>query len=159
MRRIEFTSPFMRAVAPVVGGILGFAVLFGVTWILASMATDNRERNPETVAKTFEIGRVDDVAKLVSEGGPILYPDLRDSTGKRSIVIDHSGDDPAKGWQVYYAYPADRGETCLVEHIANSRDFKDCEGRTLRVEQLQLPLDVRPIVENRRTLLIDLRAG
>ncbi len=159
MRRIEFTSPISRAVAPVVGGILGFAVLFGVTWIFASMATDNRERNPETVAKTFEIGRVDDIAKLVNKGGPILYPDLRDSTGKRSIVIDHSGDDPAKGWQVYYAYPADRGESCLVEHIADSRNFKDCEGRILGVEQLQLPLDVRPIVENLRTLLIDLRAG
>ena len=159
MRRIEFTSPISRAVVPVVGGILGFAILFGVTWIFASIATDNRQRNPETVAKTFEIGRVDDVAKLVSEGGPILYPDLRDSTGKRSIVIDHDGNDPAKGWQVYYAYPADRGETCLVEHIANSRDFKDCEGRTLSVKQLQVPLDVRPIVENMHTLLIDLRAG
>ncbi len=159
MRRIKFTSTVMRAVVPVAGGILGFAVLFGVTWIFASMATDNRERNPETIAKTFEIGRVDDIAKLITEGGPILYPDLRDSTGKRSIVIDHAGNDPAKSWQVYYAYPADRGETCLVEHIANSRDFKDCEGRTLRVEQLQLPLDVRPIVENMRTLLIDLRAG
>ena len=45
----------MRAVAPVVGGILGFAILFGVTWIFASLATDNREQNPETVAKTFEI--------------------------------------------------------------------------------------------------------
>ncbi|MFM7258418.1 MAG: hypothetical protein ACKO1E_07485, partial [Acidimicrobiaceae bacterium] len=74
-------------------------------------------------------------------------------------VIDHTGDNPAKGWQVYYAYPADRGEDCLVEHIVNSRNFKDCEGRTLGVEQLQLPLDVRPIVENLRTLLIDLRAG
>jgi hypothetical protein len=84
---------------------------------------------------------------------------LRDSTGKRSIVIDHTGDNPAKGWQVYYAYPADRDENCLVEHIVDSRNFKDCEGRTLSVEQLQLPLDVRPIVENMRTLLIDLRAG
>ena len=158
MRRIEFTSPIGRAVAPVVGGILGFAVLFGVTWIFASMATDNRQRNPETVSKTFEIGRVEDIAKLVREGGPILYPDLRDSTGKRSIVIDHVGEDPAKGWQVYYAYPADRDESCLVEHIANSRNFIDCEGRTLDVKLLQPPLDVRPIVENLRTLLIDLRA-
>ena len=158
MRRIEVTSPISRAVAPVVGGILGFAVLFGVTWIFAGMATDNRQRNPETIPQTFEIGRVDDIAKLVSEGGPILYPDLRDSTGKRSIVIDHLGDDPAKGWQVYYAYPADRDETCLVEHIQDSRNFTDCEGRTLGVEELRLPLDVRPIVENLKTLLIDLRA-
>ena len=46
-----------------------------------------------------------------------------------------------------------------VEHLKKSRDFKDCEGRTIAVEQLKLPLDVRPIVENLKTLLIDLRAG
>ncbi|MFM8002590.1 MAG: hypothetical protein ACKPAJ_09300, partial [Actinomycetota bacterium] len=141
-----------RAVGPVLGGLLGFAVLFGVTWIFASMATDNRQRNPQTVPQTFEIGRVDDVAKIIAEGGPILYPDLRDATGKRSIVIDHTGDDAAKGWQVYYAYPADRDETFLVEHVQNSREFADCENRVLQGEDLKLPLDVRPIVENLKTL-------
>ncbi|MFM8001298.1 MAG: hypothetical protein ACKPAJ_02625, partial [Actinomycetota bacterium] len=85
-------------------------------------------------------------------------PDLRDATGKRSIVIDHTGDDAAKGWQVYFAYPADRDETCLVEHVQNSREFTDCENRVLQVEDLKLPMDVRPIVENLKTLLIDLRA-
>ncbi|GBL20264.1 hypothetical protein EMGBS4_03240 [Acidimicrobiaceae bacterium] len=144
---------------PIVGGIAGFALLFGVTWILASTSTNNRRSRPESIPQTFEIGKVTDIAKTVDEGGPILYPDLRDATGKRSIVIDHTGDNPAKGWQVYYAYPADRPETCLVEHIKQSRNFKDCEGRTLAVEELKLPLDVRPIVENLRTLLIDLRAG
>jgi hypothetical protein len=86
-----------------------------------------------------------------------LYPDLRDATGTRSIVITHSGDDPAKGWQVYYAYPADRDASCLVTQVTDSRELLDCDGRTLTVEQLAAPLDVRPIVENRTTLLIDLR--
>ncbi len=159
MRRVDFTSPISRAIMPIVGGIAGFALLFGVTWILASYSTKNRENRPQTIPQTFEIGQVTDIAKSVDEGGPILYPDLRDPTGKRSIVIDHTGDNPAKGWQVYYAFPADRSESCLVEHIKQSRNFKDCEGRTLAVEQLKLPPDVRPIVENLRTLLIDLRAG
>lgn len=159
MGRINFTSPWLRAVAPIVGGLAGFAILFGITWIFAGMATDNRQRNPETVPQTFEIGQVKDVAKIIGEGGPILYPDLRDSTGRRSIVIDHTGSDPAKGWQVYYAYPRDRGESCLVEHIKDTRTFKDCDARILGVGDLQLPLDVRPIVENKKTLLIDLRTG
>jgi len=159
MRRIEFTSPIARAVMPIVAGIFGFALLFGVTWILASTSTNNRQSRPETLPQTFEIGEVKDVAKSIDQDGPILYPDLRDATGKRSIVIDHTGDNPAKGWQVYYAYPADRTETCLVEHLKKSRMFKDCEGRTITVDQLKLPLDVRPIVENMKTLLIDLRAG
>ena len=130
-----------------------------MTWILASTSTKNRQSRPQTIPQTFEIGEVKDVAKSITQDGPILYPDLRDATGKRSIVIDHTGTNPAKGWQVYYAYPADRSETCLVEHLKKSRNFKDCEGRTLAVEQLKLPLDVRPIVENLRKLLIDLRAG
>ncbi len=159
MRRVEFTSPFARAVLPIIGGIAGFALLFGITWILASTSTKNRENQTDTVPQTFEIGQVKDVAKSIDDGGPILYPDLRDATGKRSIVIDHTGSDPAKGWQVYYAYPADRNEACLVEHIKQSRNFTDCEGRTLTVDQLQLPTDVRPVVENSKTLLIDLRAG
>ena len=159
MRRVEFTSPISRAIMPIVGGIAGFALLFGVTWILASTSTKNRQSRPQTIPQTFEIGEVKDVAKSITQDGPILYPDLRDATGKRSIVIDHTGTNPAKGWQVYYAYPADRTETCLVEHLKKSREFKDCEGRTLTVDQLKLPIDVRPIVENLKTLLIDLRAG
>ena len=86
-------------------------------------------------------------------------PIFRDSTGKRSIVIEHNGTDPAKGWQVYYAYPADRDESCLVTQIARTHTFTDCEGRTLRVDELMPPLDVRPIVENKTTLLIDLRGN
>lgn len=158
MRRIEFTSPLARAVLPVVGGISGFALLFGVTWMLANYSTSRRENRPETIPQTFAIGPVKEIAKTVDQGGPILYPDLRDANGKRSIVIDHTGSDPAKGWQVYYAFPADRNESCLVEHIRKTRNFTDCDGRILAVEQLQRPNDVRPIVENAITLLIDLRA-
>ena len=63
-----------------------------------------------------------DIAEAVKKDGPILYPDLRDATGKRSIVIEHNGTDPAKGWQVYYAYPADRDESCLGTQIARTPD-------------------------------------
>ncbi|MEY3559439.1 MAG: hypothetical protein RL374_2145, partial [Actinomycetota bacterium] len=77
--------------------------------------------------------------------------------GKRSIVIEHNGTDVSKGWQVYYAYPADRTDDCLVTQIQKTHSFTDCEGRTLTVEQLMPPTDVRPIVENKTTLLIDLR--
>jgi hypothetical protein len=58
---------------------------------------------------------------------------------------------------VYYGYPADRDSTCLVTHEQGSRKFTDCDGRTLSVDDLQLPEAVRPIVENRKTLYVDLR--
>lgn len=157
MARPTLRSPVTRAVAPIVGGILFFAALFGVTWLMAEFATNRAEVQVRTGDRTFVVGNVEDIAEAVATDGPILYPDLRDSTGKRSIVIEHNGSDPAKGWQVYYAYPADRDESCLVTQIAQTHTFTDCDGRTLSVEQLMPPMDVRPIVENKTTLLIDLR--
>jgi hypothetical protein len=157
MFRLELRSPIARAVAPILGGIVFFAALFGVTWLMAGVATNRAEREVQLGDRTFVVGNVDDIAEAVKSDGPILYPDLRDAEGKRSIVIEHNGSDPAKGWQVYYAYPADRDESCLVTQIARTHTFTDCEGRTLEVDQLMPPSDVRPIVENKTTLLIDLR--
>ena len=150
-------SPFTRAVFPIVGGIVFFAALFGVTWLMATYVTNKTEVITATGDRTFVVGQVADIAKSISESGPVLYPDLRDPMGKRSIVIEHNGTDVSKGWQVYYAYPADRTDECLVTQIQKTHSFTDCEGRTLTVDQLMPPTDVRPIVENKTTLLIDLR--
>jgi hypothetical protein len=143
---------------PVLGGLAFFAALFAVTWFFADTATDRARNNTSPRSGTFVVGNVADIAESIAKSGPILYPDLRDATGTRSIIIEHFGDDPAVGWQVYYAYPSDRDATCLVTQIADSHQFLDCDGRTLEVEQLAAPVDVRPIVENRTTLLIDLRS-
>ena len=151
------SSPFARAVLPIAGGIVFFAALFGVTWLMATYVTNNTEVTTATGDRTFVVGEVADIAKSIAESGPVLYPDLRDPLGKRSIVIEHNGTDVAKGWQVYYAYPADKSPTCLVTQIQKTHTFTDCDGRTLTVDQLTAPTDVRPIVENRTTLLIDLR--
>ena len=98
------------------------------------------------------------MADIVKKEGPILYPDLRDTLYQRTIVVDHQGQEPSVGWQVYYAYPADRSPECLVTHLKGTRNFVDCEDRTLPVEALHRPVDARPVVENRSSLLIDLRA-
>lgn len=153
---IRLRSPLARAVMPIVGGILFFAVLFGLTWLMATFATNRTERQVVPGNRTFVVGQVTDIAKSIAKNGPILYPDLRDVNGKRSIVIEHNGTDPLKGWQVYYAYPADKSSECLVAQIKQLHTFTDCDGRTLQVDQLQKPSDVTPIVEGQRTLLIDL---
>jgi hypothetical protein len=44
-----------------------------------------------------------------------------------------------------------------MTQIPGTRQFTDCDGRTISVEDLQPPNNVRPIVENRSTLFIDLR--
>lgn len=157
VKRPRLRTPFARAVVPVAAGLVFFALLFGVTWLLAGVATDRRQTTPSPGDYTFEVGPVEAIADIIERDGPVLYPDLRDTDYQRSVVVDHIGDDPTRGWQVYYAYPADREPTCLVEHVIGTRQFTDCEGRTLEVEALHRPVDARPIVENRTNLLLDLR--
>ena len=142
---------------PILAGIAFFAVLGGITWIMATFATDRAEVSVDAGNRTFVVGNVSDIAESIRENSPVLFPDLRDASGKRSIIIEHNGTIDAKGWQVYYAYPADKTVDCLVTQIEKTHTFTDCTGRTLQVDQLQAPLDVRPIVENKTTLLIDLR--
>jgi len=154
----RFRSPLGRALAPVVAGIVFFALLFLATWGMAVLIGRNADSVSGGFAPTiFEVGPVETIADSVAEDGPILFPDLKSADGTRSIVVDHTGDDPARGWQVYYGHPADRDPSCLVSHTPGTRIFVDCEGRELAPEELALPTSVRPIVENRATLFIDLR--
>ena len=93
----------------------------------------------------------------MSEDGPILLPGLATTTGERTLVLDHEGDDPTRGWRVYYAFPADRDASCPVEQVIGTRQFVDCEGRTIVVTDLAPPDEgINPVVEDQRFLIIDL---
>lgn len=157
MRKPRLRSPLARAVVPVLGGIAFLAVFFAGLWLAALVINDRADPGSRLANKVFEVGKVTDIARAVEKGGPLLFPDLKSPDGVRSIVLDHTGNDAAKGWQVYYAYPADRGPDCLVTHVKDTRTYTDCENRTLEVEDLATPTDVRPVVENKRDLSIDLR--
>lgn len=152
-------SPLARAVVPVLGGIAFFALFFGGLWLVATVINKRAEPGSEIGNKVFEVGKVAAMAKAISSDGPLLLPDLKSPDGVRSIVLDHEGSDPAIGWQVYYGFPADRDASCLVTHIQRTSKFTDCEKRTIEVTQLEAPSEVRPIVENKKTLYIDLRGS
>ena len=48
--------------------------------------------------------------------------------------------------------------TCVVEQVPGTATFVDCDGRTIDVSQLAPPdAGVFPIVQDRTTLVIDLR--
>ena len=47
-------------------------------------------------------------------------------------MLDHAGDDPTRGWQRLWAYPADRDASCPVEQVEGRRTFSDCDGRRAR---------------------------
>ena len=156
METPRLRSPLARAVVPVLAGIVFFVLFFLGLWFVAATINSRADTGDAIANKVFQVGKVEVMAKSVAKDGPLLFPDLKSPDGVRSIVLDHTGDDPATGWRVYYGYPADRDSTCLVTHEQGSRNFTDCEGRTLTVDDLTLPASVRPIVENRKTLYVDL---
>jgi hypothetical protein len=151
-------STLARAVVPVIGGVVFFAVMGLILWGAASLLARNPEDVSERLAPTvFEVGNTENIARIIDEDGPLLFQGLTGAEGERSIVLDHTGDDPDDGWRAYYAYPADRAPTCLVEQVRGTRQFTDCEGRTIETEQLAPPPGVKVIVGDKVSL--DLRGA
>ncbi len=150
-----------RAVVPVLGGLLVLALIAGFTWAIAAFISGGGSDTSERFARTtFPIGNVENLAEIVEADGPLLFPELGTAIGTRSIVVDHTGDVPADGWRVYWAYPADRDPSCVVEQVPGTADFIDCDGRTIDVADLSPPDEgVFPTVEDRTTLIIDLRGA
>ena len=146
---------------PVLGGALVFVAIAGFTWAIAAYISDGDTGTSDRLApSTFTIGQVESLAETVAEDGPLLFPELGTAIGTRSIVVDHEGAVAADGWRVYWAYPADRDPTCVVEQVVGTSEFVDCDGRTIDVTALSPPDEgVFPTVQDRTTLIIDLRGA
>ena len=155
---VQLRSTWSRALLPVLGGLVFLTVLALITWGVAAWISRGGAEVTERLAPTrFDVGSAQSVARIVEEDGPIIFPGLNTTTGERTLVLDHQGDDPTRGWRVYYAHPVDRPD-CPVEQVVGTREFVDCDGETIGVEDLSPPAaGVNPIVENQRLLYIDLR--
>jgi hypothetical protein len=144
---------------PVLGGIVVLAAIFAVTYGIASwIAHRDEATTPRLAPRTLPLGGVGSVAETIDESGPILFPDLDTRTGTRSLILDHRGDDPTRGWSVYLAYPAGAEATCTVTQVRNTSRFVDCTGAEVDVDALARPSDACPIVENRTRLSLGLVA-
>jgi hypothetical protein len=144
---------------PVLGGIVVLAAIFAATYgIAAWIAHDDSDTSSRLAPRTLPVGRAESVADSVDESGPILFPGLNTTTGERTLILDHRGDDPTRGWSLYLAYPADGDPTCAVTQVRHSDRFVDCAGAELDVTALARPTDACPIVENRTRLSLGLVA-
>lgn len=154
---VTLRSPVRRAIMPVLGGLAVLVAMGLFTWGIAAYISRGGAETSDRLAPTrFTVGSVQNAAQIVADEGPILFPGLNTTSGERTIVLDHQGDDPTRNWRIYYAYPVDRPD-CVVEQIVGTRDFVDCDGRTIDVGELSPPESgVNPVVENQRTLIIDL---
>jgi len=143
---------------PVLAGIGFFVVLGLLTWGAAAyIAHHSDERSSDFAPTTFDVGSTKSIADEVAKNGPLIFHDLYRASGERSIVLDHTGDVVEQHWRIYLAYPADRPVACKVSQIRHTRDFTDCDGRTVAVEQLAIPpAGVVPIVSADGELTLDL---
>lgn len=158
MAPIPLRSPVARAVVPVLGGMALLAAVFGVTWAVALwMSRGGADPSERFVPSTFRVGRVEAVSDEIAESGPLLFPNLDSSTAGRTVVLDHTGDDPTRGWSASWAYPADAGSTCPVEQVEGTDRFVDCDGREVGVDDLARDPGLCPIVEERETISLGLR--
>ena len=136
------------------------AAIFLATWGIAAYISGGGAESTERLAPTtFTAGSVEARAASIAEDGPLIFPGLDTTSGERTLVVDHGGSDPTRGWVVYWAYPADRDASCAVEQVRGTRTFVDCEGRELDAAELAPGEGVIPIVENRTTLVLDLRGA
>ena len=154
---VRLRSPLQRAVVPVLAGIAALTAIGLFTWgVAAYISRGGAEVTERLAPTTFTVGSVQNAAQIVEEDGPILFPGLNTTSGERTIVLDHEGDDPTRNWRIYYAHPVDRPD-CVVEQVIGTREFVDCDGVTIDVTELSPPESgVNPVVENQRTLIIDL---
>jgi len=141
---------------PVAAGIAFFIVLGLLLWGVAAYISGNSQE-VNIAPSTVDIGRTKTYAAIIASEGPLILPDLLRANGKRTIVLDHTGDDPQQGWRVLMAHPADRGVDCKVELIKGTRTFTDCEGRTIGIDDLAAPEQgVGPVVSPDGQLTLDL---
>ncbi len=143
------------------GGIVVLGLIALFLWGMAAWISRGGAEATERIAPSeLMVGPVESLADEVAENGPLFFPELGTAIGTRSIVVDHTGTVAADGWRVYWAYPADREPTCVVEQIVGTRSFVDCDGREVDVSELSPPdQGVFPRVDGRETLVIDLRAA
>ncbi|MET0661800.1 MAG: hypothetical protein ABWZ42_01585 [Ilumatobacteraceae bacterium] len=151
-------SPLARAVVPVLAGLLVLVAIALFTWGIAAYISRGGAEVSERLAPTrFEVASTQTAARIVADDGPIMLPGLNTTTGERTFVLDHEGDDPATGWVVYAAYPAAGDPACTVEQVIGTDEFIDCDGNHILVTDLAPPpAGVNPVVENGRTLVLDL---
>ncbi len=157
VRLPELRSPGVRAFAPVLAGLGFFAILGLVLWGIAAVMSGEQVQTTTLTPDRLKVGNIQRWSQSIDEEGPVLFPGLGTTTGTRTIVLDHVGDNPERGWTIHYAYPADRSESCAVEQVPGTKTFTDCDGRELDVSDLALPTNGEfPIIEDRSTLYIDL---
>lgn len=119
-------TPARQALTVGIAAILGLlAIAFLVTRFdrLAGGGTTQ----VDVGGSVLPIGEADDLATVVAEEGPFLFPGPTGSG--RDLWLQHRGDDPAEGWTAFAVRAPGAEPDCLTEWRAEGERFVDtCDG-------------------------------
>lgn len=73
----------------------------------------------------FEAGDAENLAGIIDEGGPVLFPDVARFT--RAVYVDHTGEDPTVGWIAVGAFVPDDPECTLTFDPDRARYVSSCD--------------------------------
>jgi hypothetical protein len=113
-------------------------------------------QNPDRANLGAEVVRLDAerTAARIRETGP--YP-MQDPVGDRDVYLQHTGDDPGRGWVLVHAYPPGEAEKkcALVWDVERDLFEAPCSKRTYPADGSGLTTYPAPVVDGR--VVIDLR--
>lgn len=123
--------------------------------VVLFMVVQYASRNPDAANLGSEVVTVNAevMAERIAETGPRAYQDPR---GDRDVYLQHTGDDPEKGWVLVLAYPPDAN--CAVLWDVKRDVFEaPCTGRTYPPDGTGLTTFPAPVQDGK--VVIDLRGG
>jgi hypothetical protein len=143
--------------APVIAGLAFFGLLGLVLWGIAAVMSGEQSQSTTFTPDRLPVGNIQRWSESIQATGPVIFPGLGTTLGERTLVLNHTGTNPERGWSVYYAHPADRPPSCAIEQIIKTDTFTDCDGRAISIVDLAPPANGEfPIIEDRTMLYIDL---
>lgn len=151
-------SPRLKTLL-VSAGLLVLAGVFILIFVLTLSQSDDVELNLGD--KTFEVGKVRQLAPPVDKEGPLLFQDL---LGRgRHIYVQHIGDDPLQGWLAIGAVAPGQPERCTVTWRQQRGVFEDpCTKQTYPPDGTgltQYPTEVNRDKKGGPVLIVDLRTS
>ena len=137
--------------------LVGVIVLFG-TLALVTLALKDRNSGDIRIGDaTFSNVNAESQARLIADGGPVLYSDVS-GRKNRDMILQHLGDDPETGWSAFLAAPVDTPRDCIWEWQADEELFRAAcdETRTAPADGSGLPQFEVTVVDG--VVTVDLNA-
>ena len=86
-------------------------MLFGTLGLVSVALSGRNSPDLQLGDQTFRAGRAETLADRIAETGPRLYADVS-GRKDRDMILQHIGDDPARGWYAFLAAPIDKARDC-----------------------------------------------